>query len=67
MKAPLITCLKWSACSVAIAAAIVAIALAASPRSDAADTIVVPEPAVLIALGIGLSALAFGVRPRRRT
>jgi hypothetical protein len=67
MKAPLITCLKWSACSLAIAAAVVAIAVAASPRSDAAGTIVVPESAVLIALGVGLSALAFGVRARRRT
>ena len=67
MTPPLIKFLTWSTCSVAIATAVVVIAGFVSPGSAAAEVLVVPEPAMLFLLGIGLTALALRVRARRRT
>jgi len=67
LKAPLIKFLKWSTCGVAIAAAVVTTATLASPDSATAQALVVPEPAVLLLLGVGLSAVAFRVRSSRRS
>jgi hypothetical protein len=43
-------------------------ALLVAPRTtEAAGALVVPEPAVLLLLGVGLSAIAIRIRSRRRT
>ena len=67
MKPPFIKFLTWSTCSVAIATALVIITGLVSPKSAAAQVLVVPEPAMLLLLGIGLTALALRVRAHRRT
>jgi hypothetical protein len=68
MKAPLITFLNWSSFAVAFGIVFFAV-YAATPAAAAAaaDALEVPEPAALLLLGAGLSALAFRVRARRRT
>jgi hypothetical protein len=63
MKSPLVNLFSWAACLVAIAAAL----LVAPRTTEAAGALVVPEPAVLLLLGVGLSAIAIRIRSRRRT
>jgi hypothetical protein len=65
MKFPLvIDVLSAAACLVAIAVAL----LVVPKTAEAADSLlVVPEPAALFLLGLGLSAIALRVRSRRRT
>lgn len=67
MKAPLIKILKWSICSGAIATVVVVIAAATHPTNAAAQVLEVPEPAVLLLVGVGLSAVALRVRAHRRS
>jgi uncharacterized SAM-binding protein YcdF (DUF218 family) len=63
MKSPLITLFSWAVCLLAIG-----VALLVAPRTaEAAGALVVPEPAVLLLLGVGLSAIAVRIRSRRRT
>ena len=66
MKPPCIKFLRWATCSGAIAFAFVNFAVAAAAPNAAADTLAVPEPAMLVLLGVGLSAVAYRVRSRRR-
>ena len=67
MKPPFIKFLTWSTCSVVIAIAAVAMTGLLNPESAAAEALVVPEPALLALLGVGLTALALRVRASRRT
>jgi len=63
MKSRLINLFNWAACLVAFG-----IAFFVVPKTaEAAGALVVPEPAVLLLLGVGLSAIAIRVRSRRRT
>ena len=66
MKPPFIKFLTWSTCSVVIAIAAVAMTGLLNPESAAAEALVVPEPALLALLGVGLTALALRVRASRR-
>ena len=63
MKSPLINLFNWVACLVAFGVAL----LVVPKTAEAAGALVVPEPAVLLLLGVGLSAIAIRVRSRRRT
>ena len=63
MKSRLFKFFKWAACLSAIAG----VALLLEPKQAAASgALVVPEPAMLVLLGVGLSAVAMRVRSRRR-
>jgi hypothetical protein len=64
MKSPLITNIfSLVVCLLAIGAAL----LVVPKTAEAVGTLVVPEPAMLVLLGIGLTAIAVRVRSRRRT
>ena len=68
MKPPLITFLKLFSCAMFVAVALYAVDRATpAAAAAAADALEVPEPAALVLLGAGLSAIAFRVRTRRCT
>jgi hypothetical protein len=63
MKSPLLTFFTWAACLAAFGVAL----LGVPKTAEAAGALVVPEPAVLLLLGVGLSVVAVRIRSRRRT
>lgn len=63
MKSPLFKIFTWAACLAVMAG----VSLFLVPKdAEAAATLAVPEPAMLLLLGVGLSAVAMRVRSRRR-
>jgi len=63
MKSRLLKLFTWAACLAAFAVAL----LGVPKTAEAAGTLVVPEPAVMVLLGVGLSVVAIRIRSRRRT
>jgi hypothetical protein len=69
MKSPVVVGLFAVSCTVLGLAVSVAAApeVQATGKTDWQNLLVVPEPAMLLLLGVGLSLLAIRVRARRRT
>ena len=63
MKSPLFKIFTWAACLAVMAG----VSLLLVPHeAKASGALAIPEPAMLLLLGVGLSAVAMRVRSRRR-